>query len=391
MRIFFFIALTVFIYSCSGNAVIQQTDSIVKIKEIRLVSNPDSLITKISEIASDIEYIPLQPSSNTQIRSIDKIISRGNKIYINLVNDLICFNDKGHFLYQLYGNGKETDENVVAIYDFDIDSGDTSLIVLYGNRLLHFKNSEKGFGYRNTLKLGNVSPIKLDFVPGTNKILLSATRMKGSEPSINMLISINKDKLSFKPYYFRSFNSVENRFWDDFVHYQFADTLYFKERFNDTVFLVNPQSNKFIPSFILSSRLSSTTSENINDPDYFKLLPFVVNIFEVPGYLYYDYSFSSKTHKIFYGKSDNKKYEIETENGYLKDDIAGGLDFDLEYCSEGKIYSWTAASDLKKYIESEEFTKAKVLSPTKKDDLRKLANSLKETDNPVLILLTLKE
>jgi hypothetical protein len=391
MRILIFIALTVLIFSCRENVGTKKIDSIVNIKEIRILSKPDSLITKISEIASEIEYIPLQPSANTRLRNIDKIISRGNKIYINLVNDIMCFNNKGEFLYQLYGNRKEKEENVVAIYDFDIDTGDTSLIVLYGNRLLHFKNSEKGFGYRNTLKLGNVSPIKLDFVPGTNKILLSATRMKGSEPSINMLISINKDKLCFKPYYFRSFNSIENRFWDDFVHYQFENTMYFKERFNDTVFLVNSQLNNFTPAFILNSRLSSTNSENIKDPNYFRLLPFVTSIFEVPGYLYYEYYINGKSYQIFYSKSENKKYEIDTWNGFLKDDIAGGPDFDLEYCREGKIYSWTGARDLKKYIESEDFANAIVQNPKRKDDLRKLANSLKETDNPVLIVVTPKK
>lgn len=92
---------------------------------------PDSVITKVSEIASDIEYIPLQPSANTKIRYIDKIISRGNKIYLNLVDNIMCFHKQGHFLYKLYEKGKDKGEKVVAIYDFDIDEGDTSLIVLY--------------------------------------------------------------------------------------------------------------------------------------------------------------------------------------------------------------------------------------------------------------------
>lgn len=391
MRKNIFIILALIICSCQGKEDIKQVESLVKIKETRLISQPDSLITKISEIASDIEYIPLQPSGNTHIRSIDKIISRGNKIYISLVNDLLCFNDKGHFLYQLYGKGKENEENAVAIFDFDIDTSDTSLIVLYGNRLLQFQNTEKGFGYIKTLELGSLSPSKLDFVPGTTNILLSVTRVRGTDPSINMLISFNKDKLCSKRYYFRRFNSIDNRFWDQFVQYQFDNTLYFKERFNDTVFAVNSQSNNFTPVLIINSRLSSTNSENINDPVYFKILPYVNNIFEVQGYLYYEYYMGGKSYQILYRKADNKKFEIDTWNGYLKDDIAGGPDFDPEYCCEGKIYSWTEVRELKRYVGNEEFEKSEVLDPKKKEQLKKLADSLSETDNPVLIVVTPKK
>jgi hypothetical protein len=388
MRIIILIGLTVFIYSCGRNTGDKKIDSIIKTKEIRLVSKSDSIITKISEIASDIEYIPLQPSARTRIRAIDKIITRGNKIYINLINDLLCFNDQGRFLYQLYGNGKEKEENVVAIYDFALDTGDTTLIVLYGNKLLQFKNTASGFGYIKTIKLGSISPSKLDFVPGTNKILLSSIRMKGYEPSFNILINLNKDKLSVKPYSFKRFNTIENRLWDEFIHYQFENKLYFKERFNDTVFSINFQSNNFAPTLIFGSRLTSTNSENINDPKYFRILPCIVNIFEVPRYLYYTYYFSGQSHQIFYDKYDSKKYELDTWNGFLKDNIAGGPDFDPEYCSEGKLYSWIGVRDLKRYIGGEDFAKTQVQNPKKKEALKKLADSLRGTDNPVLIVVT---
>ncbi len=40
---------------------------------------------------------------------------------------------------------------------------------------------------------------------------------------------------------------------------------------------------------------------------------------------------------------------------------------------------------------SEEFRNSKPVYPEKKRELEKLANSLKETDNPVLILVSLKK
>ena len=46
---------------------------------------------------------------------------------------------------------------------------------------------------------------------------------------------------------------------------------------------------------------------------------------------------------------------------------------------------------LKNYVAGEEFKKAIVKYPEKKEELRKLADSLKETDNPVLVMVTPKE
>lgn len=226
------------------------------------MSRPDSIITRVSEIASDIEYIPLQPSANTPIKAIDKIVTRGNKIYINLISNILCFDNQGHFLYKLYGNGKDENDNVVAIYDFDIDTGDTSLIVLYGNIILHFKNTGSGFDYIKTIKLGRLSPSKLNFIPGNKKILLSSIRRKGYEPSLNVLININGDTLSSKRNYFKRFNPVKSGIRDNIIHYQFDNKLYFRERLSDTVFSLDNESNNFTPELILDSHLSSTNSRN---------------------------------------------------------------------------------------------------------------------------------
>ncbi|HQB37467.1 MAG TPA: hypothetical protein PLI41_07990, partial [Bacteroidales bacterium] len=55
------------------------------------------------------------------------------------------------------------------------------------------------------------------------------------------------------------------------------------------------------------------------------------------------------------------------------------------------VISWIDANKLKEYIASENFKNSKPLYPEKKKELEKLANSLKETDNPVLVLVSLKK
>jgi len=128
----------------------------------------------------------------------------------------------------------------------------------------------------------------------------------------------------------------------------------------------------------------------MNDPEYYRILPNVSNIFETSRYLFYSYNFGHVNHKVFYDKYKDRKYEIDPEYGVLKDDIAGGPNFNPMFCSGGKIYSWISANELKKYVESEVLTEAQVQNIQKKEDLKKPASFLKESDNPILIIVTLK-
>jgi len=58
---------------------------------------------------------------------------------------------------------------------------------------------------------------------------------------------------------------------------------------------------------------------------------------------------------------------------------------------DNTIIGWVDAQKLKSHVASEEFKNSKPKYPGKKKELEKLANSLKETDNPVLVLVSLKK
>jgi poly(A) polymerase Pap1 len=75
----------------------------------------------------------------------------------------------------------------------------------------------------------------------------------------------------------------------------------------------------------------------------------------------------------------------------LKDDIIGGPSLDLNFCSEDKAYCFVDVLKLKKYTNSIDFINAKVKDPREKQDLKTISESLKETDNPILVVVTLKK
>ena len=71
----------------------------------------------------------------------------------------------------------------------------------------------------------------------------------------------------------------------------------------------------------------------------------------------------------------------EVEKTKLKDDLCGGPVFNLEfqnnYCSGGKLFSFVEAITLKKYIAGEEFAKGIVQDPKRKRTLKNLLIHLK--------------
>ena len=90
----------------------------------------------------------------------------------------------------------------------------------------------------------------------------------------------------------------------------------------------------------------------------------------------------------------NNEGSVELYGGILND-IDGGVPFKPEvYLYENEyeylvelIYPYT----IKKHIQSIDFKNSSPKYPEKKKDFQKLADNMKETDNPVLVLVRLKD
>jgi hypothetical protein len=238
-------------------------------------------------------------------------------------------------------------------------------------------------------------------IPGTTKILLSIDPSTGLEQSLSILINTDGDTLYFKPNLYKFENRTTNYMMiNESLHYNFENYVCFKEEAGDTVFFVNSKTNEFQPRLILDSHGKGFLPGIRYDKEYARSHGaesyWVYLIIETPRYIIYTYEHNMTRNKILYDKSANKKFRLKewkiidniASNNALKDDINGGPVFDPEFSSENIVYSSVDALTLKKYVASEEFEKAKVSDPKKKEALKKLADSLKETDNPVLIVVT---
>lgn len=384
MKILFLIAQGIIIWSCDGKNPNIEDDSGNTI--ISLLTGPDTIISNISDIAYDIKYIPLQKTSDTQIKAVDKIVIIKNKIYVGFVNDLVCFSDQGQYLYK-FSDSKSGSENIVSvIYDFDISSNDSLLIVISDDNILQFQNILNEFVFEKFIETGQLTPSKIGFVPGTDNILVSSVRVIGTESSLSVLINSKGEIIDYLPNYYPKLNVIRSGFQDEIIHYKIDNNISLKERYNDTVYYINQRTVKFAPGIILDSRFRSPEY-----PVYNLRSPLVINVMEINRYIYFIYMYNGIRHKVFYDKSSGKKLEIDLKEDGLIDDICGGPCFYPEYCSEGKLYSWISARELKRQLGNDTLSDKQLQNPARKAELIRLTSSLKETDNPILIKLTPKD
>jgi len=389
MKKLLYLILTAVIISSCGRKSTTETSDADSIIRIDLLSEAESEFVKISDIVSDLEYIPLQTTENSLIKSITKIVTRKNKIYIkNGLNDILCFDKEGNFLYSLNKTGRGPGE-YTHINDFDISSDDNTLIILTYGSMMEFNNTDTAFNYTKTINFKEPFPSKVSLVPMTNNILISIDPATGSEQSLSILINIDGDTLYSKPNNYRFENSTSGyRMANESLHYNYDKSVCFKEEFSDTVFFVNEKSMEFQPRLIFDSHGKGFRPRIRYDREYAKShgaeMYWVYLINETPRYIIYKYEHNLKRYNMFFNKSTKNKLKIAQQNygeeftSNLKDDLSGGPALNLNFCSENILYSSIDALTLKQYVNSEDFRNAKVSYPEKKEELKKLADSLDE-------------
>lgn len=400
--------ILIIFFSCSRKGTNENniTDSVLKID---LLSKHESTVTKLSEFVENIEYISLQTLESSLIggysSNAQKIVNTDNRLYILSRGELFCFDLDGTFFFKLDKRGRGPEE-FFNITDFDVSSDNKILIIVSSidSKLLVYGITLTGFTFQRSIKLKGTDPHPnmVSLIPETDKVFLAIPPWRGTEPTQSLIINSVGDTVHIKPNCYKyeklSEKGLAGRGKQTII-YSTENMVCFKENFSDTVFYVDIQDNSFKPRMIFDSHGTFITPEMVYGSETSgNNANWIARIFETSRYVFYWYGTFETRPRILFDKKTNTKYKLGTDEGYrskLKDDLSGGPDFDIEfidyYYSDGKLFSFADALTLKKYVESEDFAIAKVKYPKKKEDLKKLADSLRETDNPVLIVVTPKE
>jgi hypothetical protein len=118
-----------------------------------------------------------------------------------------------------------------------------------------------------------------------------------------------------------------------------------------------------------------------------------LNLFEFDDYIYYEFTFKVVIPNdvliySFIGSKKNNLQAVFNKSDGIINDVDGGPNIlPRTIKDDNTIIAIINASEFKKHVFSEAFKNSAPLFPEKKKELEKLANSLEETDNPVLILV----
>jgi len=185
--------------------------------------------------------------------------------------------------------------------------------------------------------------------------------------------------------------------------YKFEDNIYIWNTFNDTVFSILPDLS-FKPAFLFISGEHRVPRSKITDISKFKLYFNPDKVFETRRFIVIHYSYK-KLFIALIDKETKRSYLTILESGPaaignnyiggILNDLDGGISFQPEsyYIENNREYLLGVINplQLKLYITKNEFKDSNPRYPERKKELEKLAYSLTETDNPILMIVRLKK
>ncbi len=384
------LALTILMFfaCCCSN---EKNPSVITV-DVQSPTGPE--LKDLSEIASDIQYIPLETHPDALMKFVNYLKATDDKFYINTVRELLCFDRSGKFLYKLDQQGRGPNEyNYLS--DYDIRPEKNEVIVLTSGKLYFYNETDTGFRLTKHLDL-QIQPQYCDFIPGQDNILLSFTASTGQNKYQCVCISPEGDTLIKKPNYYGFIRNskIVMGFSNDNVINKSDGVLRIKGLLTDTMFTITGDY-RFVPYMILNTGGNGITPDflaNIPQTDISSGSPtakflMMRQILETDRYLFYGHYFQKNSYWSVFDKKSGESRKFDAKD-LLKDDISGGINIEPKFASNGLLFSWTDALTFRNYMSANASQDMELKNPERAAELRKIAATIKEDDNHILIVIT---
>ena len=391
----------------------------------------------LSDAAMDIDIIQLETNDSCFIQKIRKMDIGESDLFINNVSTaysrLFRFDKSGKFknIVSREGDGPM---DIMSIDGFGIDEK---------NRLVHVGN---GFGFINEIKTYRydgswVNTIKAarpgealfgtfnwdqrgyNYFNGKHVIRRFLPLQDGSKDNwqIGILDASGKVLAHFyDPNILRYQKEIDNNngghsidkiryAWgtDSPVQNRYFNHINFMFEANDTIYRYNEKNNTLKPRYIMYCG-KRPDAESIykmgKNSDYFKYI-FAFDLLETKDYLYIDVEKDLSAFLLRVDKQDGNIQSLELEGELVEgamtkyrkvdaphftNDLCGGLPFYPTSTTDRQWLCAYNAFDLLEQVDIDELKQSEVLLPEKRDRLIKILENLKEDDNPVIMVATLK-
>jgi len=341
----------------------------------------------LSEIADNIIYIPLDDS-----------IPIGMTYHYELVNDLLylsikdigilTFNKNGKLINKIGNIGRGPGEYKFFM-QFTVDEKNGNIYVLdYDIIKIYTSNGN----FLRTIPLKETGGHFQELCYYNSKIFIPEYIGIGKAKYNWIIIDTLGNMISQKKNFIPEFSSA---FLFKGGTFKFKNRISYWNIYDDTVYSILPDLS-YKASFLFSQGDHRHPRYRVNDNSTLINIFHPHFIFETNHFLVFNYYFNKSTIALI--NKDNFKTFVtfpDQGTGGIENDIDGGVPFqpagyiiekDREYMTNLK-YPY----QIKARVASNEFKNSTPIYPDKKKELEILANRLKETDNPVLIMVRLKE
>lgn len=375
------------------------------IKTFDLKELPNLSTLKLSDLGFvDIEYIPLETNERSMLPNIDeltfmannRIIADDNYFLLKHWNLILKFRSDGSFVCRIGTEGRGPNEYIVA-HDIDVnpENQNTYLVSAWQKKFnVYSANGE----FIRSFQMPIFAPVDFRFVDGN--ILCYSNNLQGNIENSFVLMDTNGIILKNFPnkYPFNKHKSgvahgvVENLF------YRFNNQLLKKEIYSDTIYAYQKNMD-FRPHLIIKVSEKLITPEARTEFEGLEIGKKYINplnLFEFGDFVYYAFVYEfilggeSKVYGFIGSKENDFEALINLRKGLINDLDGGPNLLPLATKDDNTVIAIIEALKLKTYVASDDFKNSKPKLVKKKIELGKLASNLKETDNPILVLLKLK-
>ena len=398
------IVITFALFSCT------EEDKTKDLRVIDLEGNVGKTrVMNLSEIAESIEYIPLETNNESLLASPLMYLNFENgRLYIRqFQTEIKIFNQEGKFIksFNKQGRGPQEYENLSSFY---VDPLTNNLFVYSLRKLTEYNNEGdfiKRILFNQTKEISIYGPNKC-FKINENLYLVTFRNYKSKYSScvtdslFNVLYFIN---YSEKEHSTRLNSQIQIGFLSPYF-YKFRDSV---RVFNGYGYNILTASNPkgVDTSFILNYGKYDYINANLKVRNYNNrsFIRRYYSVYESSNYIFMQFHMGSLPHKkvmlkrhkveetvelpiaesIFNKKTGEFLFIAQPEFNQFgfKDDLQGGPAFWPYYISEDDyMVTIIDAHKIIKHAQTYEVS----------DKFKKIADNLKETDNPVLVLVKLK-
>jgi len=352
---------------------------------------------KLSEIgAIDITYIALKADSQNLISKIDRIIFGKNYFLIWDNDNLSMFQNDGSFITNVGTKGRGPDE-FIGVSDMDINPENESIYIYSSGQQKFLVYNSQGRFIR-TFK--SPLPGRMNFRFNQDGILCFYINDMGDVKNSYILIDTTGRVIKTYPNKYPWRKKAPGVFYNsENIFYRSKNQLFKKEIFCDTVFkfknkvfepymVINVGKQRLTPEIRTKVKTRSDASDILNQ----YVNPW--NLFEAGDIIYYEMGVTingvNDLFSFIGSKKDNFRAMIVSNVGLINDLDGGPNIWPKTVKNDSIIVTWVDALKFREYIASEIFKYSDPKYPEKKKGLKKLADSVKENDNPILVFIRLQ-